>query len=304
MHDVQRCAGDGTGSDHLEIRLHRAARFRVAPRPRVHEHRCLPTGRAAERLQHLKTRRRWCVLQSHPDAQPTCIEARFDEATHRRDLIWRSDHVAGRIEWQQSVSRDTAVAQYGHSRLDVTGGGAEVDQRRTFALGVEFRNVRGAGFQFERGGDTIHRHHTVVLVVLPMRVQIDESGAHHQTTCVDHAATAQWGRADRSNAPAANPERADRIEAGLGVDDAATADHDVVGDCLRGTVSAGQQGQGEYGDDGTHARWPRDGVNHGQRINIGGGRWHHRTCRYGGALPGGVAIVFCRIGVVSFGARC
>jgi hypothetical protein len=62
-----------------------------------------------------------------------------------------------------------------------------------------------------------------------VRVQVDEPRRHHQSGGIDGLPAAEPRAAHSGDAPAADADVADVIEACLGVDHPSAANHDVVG---------------------------------------------------------------------------
>jgi hypothetical protein len=80
----------------------------------------------------------------------------------------------------------TGIVEYGVSGSDVADTHSVVDQCSTSALGVPSFDISNAHLQFERGRHTIHGFDSVVLCVLSMVMQVDESGRNDQPGRIQH----------------------------------------------------------------------------------------------------------------------
>lgn len=94
------------------------------------------------------------------------------------------------------------------------------------AVGLVHR--QGARLELERGGDPVERLQPLARDVLAVAVQVDEPRAHDEPRGVDGGGSGKGLLADLPDGTAGDPDVADRIEAGLGVDHPAAAEDEVV----------------------------------------------------------------------------
>src|SRR5258708_22955996 len=190
----------------------------------MHEHRCMVPGSGTEGLEYFILAGGRRVLESHSFAQRPECEPRFDSPLDVGDLLVARDIAAAGANWQE----ESGVLHYGQADGDVTDRGAVVDECLAFAIGVESSDVASADLELERGGDAVERIEAIVLVVLPVDVEIDETWSEDEAFCVDHLLARQRARCDCGDLASANPDRPNRIELRLWVDDAAVHYHDVI----------------------------------------------------------------------------
>ncbi len=129
----------------------------------------------------------------------------------------------GVVQGQQRA----AVLHHGHARFDVSGRDTVVDERFALTLGIECRHVIGSDFELQRGGHAVLGKDAVVLVVLAMRVKVDETRSNHKPLGIDHLLPLQRADADGGDFSTTDADRAHRVQSRLGVDDAAVPDHHV-----------------------------------------------------------------------------
>ena len=78
----------------------------------------------------------------------------------------------------------------GHSTaVKVRSAAAIVYARLPFSLGVELIDGTDACFELQRRRDTVHGVVSVALVVLTVRMQVDEAGCDDETRRVDRVST-------------------------------------------------------------------------------------------------------------------
>ena len=122
-----------------------------------------------------------------------------------------------------------SIVHDGHARGNVSGAGAEIDQRFSFPALVKLGDRPDANFQFQRGSDAVVGFVMIVLVVLTVRVKIDEAGSDHQAAHVHDGASYERSRRDCFNAFAADADVTNRIQAGFRIHDTAVGENRVVG---------------------------------------------------------------------------
>ena len=120
-----------------------------------------------------------------------------------------------------------------HSRADVSDRRAVVDQRLPFSTSIKGWDVPGPDLELQRGGDAVEREHAIVLVVLSVRVQVDEARRDDEAFCIEGGLAGDRRRRDRFDLAVPNPDESRRVEARLGIDHAPVGDHDVVLRLLR-----------------------------------------------------------------------
>src|ERR1700689_1845528 len=97
-------------------------------------------------------------------------------------------------------------------------------------LGIEkLFDVGCADFHFERGSDAVEGFDALAGDVLPMLMQVDETGGDDQASGVDDAAPAERSGSDAGDFSVANSHVADGVEGSLGVHDAAAFEDEIVG---------------------------------------------------------------------------
>ena len=129
-----------------------------------------------------------------PDRERAAVQAGANAAADRLELRLRRG-LGGGLRRRRG-QEDGRVAHHRHPHGDVADAGPEVHQGLSLAVGVEAIHVAGADLQLERGGDAVGGAQGVVLVVLAVRVQVDEARRHHQAAGVDGGPAAQRLRGD------------------------------------------------------------------------------------------------------------
>jgi hypothetical protein len=96
------------------------------------------------------------------------------------------------------------------------------------ALVIPGIHIGDAHFHFERGGDAVHGFRAVVLGVLAVLVEIDETGRDHQAGGVDGGAAFERGGGNGLDLAGGDAQMANGVEAGFRIDYAAVANDEVV----------------------------------------------------------------------------
>jgi hypothetical protein len=131
-----------------------------------------------------------------------------------------------RVVARQKIS---GIVQHGHFRGNVSGTGAEVDERFPFASLIPGRDRGNTNFELQRGRDPVVRLEMVVFIVLTVRMEVDESGRNHHAADIHHVASFERRRRDSLNAFPTNSDIANRVKARLRVHHTPVGKHRVVG---------------------------------------------------------------------------
>ncbi len=143
-------------------------------------------GRQREQIKHLAARRRRNVVDAEANTERAFVQALFDEVGHLTNFVRRGMAINSVVARQEAAR----VLQHGHFRRDVSDRRAEVDERFAFALGVPGGHRGHADLHFKRRRYAIACFVTIVLVILPVRMQINKAGRDDQPFGVNHCASA------------------------------------------------------------------------------------------------------------------
>src|ERR1043166_6283120 len=144
-------------------------------------------SRHREEIKHLGSCRRRHVVDPEADAECAFIQSLLDKILNLADLFGCSYAVSRVVTWKEG----TSIFHDSHLRRDMADCSAEVDQRFAFALCVPRGYRRYVYFHFQRRCHTVARFVTIVLVILPVRMQINETRSNDKTLRIDHCASAQ-----------------------------------------------------------------------------------------------------------------
>src|SRR6185436_11867482 len=131
----------------------------------------------AKHLQDLPARSRLGVVNPEPHTQSPLLQPLLYPPFHIFDLGIRSRFVSA----VAARKKNTRVMHHRHASGNVPYTRAIVDQCFPFAFGIPPRYITRSDFKLERGCDSIHRLEAIVLLILAVRMQIDEAGRDDET---------------------------------------------------------------------------------------------------------------------------
>jgi hypothetical protein len=117
---------------------------------------------------------------------------------------------------------------HGHASGNVPGARAEIDESFACAALIPGRHRRHADLEFERGSHAVVRLEMVILVVLAVRVKIDEPRRHDQAADIHHSPAFERRRGDSLDALAADTDIANRVEPRFRIHYAAVGENSIV----------------------------------------------------------------------------
>ena len=270
MHDVERGAGGGGVRDHFLDGRDRHVAY-VA----VNGH--VQLGRQFEDAEDLGVVGARVVLVGQADPEPSGAHLRRDRLVDGFGVldagVVRLAEQVGVFEHQfgaRALRIQNRRGLFGHVRdpeqtqAPVGHRGPVVDDRGAFPALEEPRDPGDAALQLQRGRDSVHRLVPVGLDRLPVRVEVDESRAHHLPGGVEeHPALLQpvleHLAGNGHDLVPHHPDVADRVQPGLGVDDPASRDDEVQVTVLGDERRRKQQDKGEEQGAGTARETRRHG---------------------------------------------
>ena len=125
-----------------------------------------------------------------------------------------------------------------HADPGMPDRGSEVRQRRITQLLTKTRNGKSTRFEFQDRGDTIQQLKAISWLRHTVRMQINKTGADHQSARIDHVIGLKRCLANRLDPACPNTHRPHSIQPTLRIDHPAVINHNIVG--LR-RLSAGNQ---------------------------------------------------------------
>ena len=188
---MDRSARRGGVGDRLLKRVDHSGVDRPAV-AHVNEERNLARGGQAEQAEDFGARFVRQVGDAQSDAGRAFVEAAAHAVQDLAEFLRRGGALHRAVARQQRA----AIVHHRDARGNIAAGGAEVDQRASLALRVPGRYGVDAHLEFQRRGDAVARLETVVLRRLPVRMQVDKSGRHHQALGVDRGAPPSSGVAE------------------------------------------------------------------------------------------------------------
>ena len=189
------------------------------------------------------------VLEAEAHGGRALFEPAFHDLVEALDLLGGRDFRGGGAFRGWEKSRE--IAHDLHPRRDVADADAVVEGELFFFFGsVPLLDVGGADFEFEDGGDPVPDLEGVRLLIPAVLVQVDEARSDDEAAGIDGFATdgrgqGCFGKGD--NGAVRDGEVADGVEPGLGIDDAAVVDDEILGRRRGGT---GEIKSDESGEDG------------------------------------------------------
>ncbi len=187
-------------------------------------------GAELEVTENFEVRRTGRVGDAHPDAECAVIECFAKLGTDGRNggRIARRVRPGRRCITGALLVRDQRIAICYPAGVKVRSGSSIVDASLSRALGVEPGNGADAGLQFQGRGYAVHGVVAVALVVLTVRVEVDESRRDDEAAGIDGIASAERGAADRSDPAVADAQVTDCVQPGRGIHDPAMQNDPIV----------------------------------------------------------------------------
>ena len=187
------------------------------------DRRVRPCG-DAEHGQQLIARCRRRVRKPGADVDRARAETKLDALRDFANLRGRRRAIGAVAHRHPSAG----VVHHRHPNLDVADADAVVDYLTGAALVVPGSDIGRAELELERGRHTVQRIEPIGLRALSVRVQIDEARGDDQAPCIDRVTAPDGARRDDGDASPREPDIADRVEPGGGIDHASAENHAVV----------------------------------------------------------------------------
>ena len=103
-----------------------------------------------------------------------------------------------------------------------------VNQRVPLLGFQKLRDIRGADLHLQRRGYAIKRFHALAGQILPVLVQIDESGRNYKSHRMNDTPPLEWRIRNLDNPAILDGNIANRIRLGFRIDNPSTFDHGVI----------------------------------------------------------------------------
>ena len=236
MDDVERRTGDRGVGNHFLERGQRPAALEGRRRSQVDERRRLVLRGHLEHLQQLAVAHPRRIAQAEAEPDSPLAQAALHELPQPGELLVARGAVEGVVVALAERERPVRVAagegapQCADARRLVAHRRAVIDERRTAAARIPALDGKRPDLELQRGRHPIHRLVAAAGRVLAVRVQIDETGGHHEARGVHGGAPLQRVFGDRHDRAVLDSDVAHRVESALRIDDPPAGDHQIM--CL------------------------------------------------------------------------